>query len=126
MINENLVAVIKGLASRYAKTTPFHPSERYPEYPFDPISTDTNDIYDTVREFIRILRLDAGHFNTKEWNPFGEFISPGDSVLIKPNFVMDRHVAGGDYHCVVTHGSVIRPVLDYILIALKGKGEITI
>src|SRR5262249_51743235 len=37
-----------------------------------------------------------------------------------------RHVAGGDYHCLVTHGSVMRPVLDYIIIALKGRGQITI
>jgi len=39
---------------------------------------------------------------------------------------MDRHVSGGDYNCVVTHGSVIRAVVDYVVIALKGKGKITI
>src|SRR5262245_60933918 len=39
---------------------------------------------------------------------------------------MDRHVAGGDYNCVVTHGSIIRAVVDYVLIALKGKGTVTI
>ena len=39
---------------------------------------------------------------------------------------MDRHVTGGDYDCVVTHGSVIRAVVDYVLIAMKGKGTLTI
>ena len=56
----------------------------------------------------------------------GQIITPGDNVVIKPNFVMDRHVTGGDYDCVVTHGSVIRAVVDYVLIALKGKGTLTI
>jgi uncharacterized protein (DUF362 family) len=73
-----------------------------------------------------LLRLDEGHFNTKQWNPLGQIITPGDKVVIKPNFVMDRHVSAGDYNCVVTHGSIIRAVIDYVLIALKGKGTVTI
>jgi uncharacterized protein (DUF362 family) len=126
MIDEKCVALIKAQTLRYARTTPFHPSERFPEYSFNDLSKETNDVYAAVRELLITLGLDTSHFNTKEWNPLGEFISPGDNVLIKPNFVMDRHVGGGDYHCVVTHGSVIRPVLDYILIALKGRGQVTI
>jgi len=70
--------------------------------------------------------LDEDHLNTSNWNPLGGLIKPRDNVVIKPNFVMDRHVAGGDYDCVVTHGSVIRAVLDYVMIALKNEGRVTI
>jgi uncharacterized protein (DUF362 family) len=126
MIDKKLIGIIKAGTSNYTATAPFHPSDWFPEYQFSELSTERNDVYAAVRELFRIIGFDSSHFNTREWNPFGEFISPGDNVLIKPNFVMDRHVAGGDYQCIVTHGSVIRPVLDYILIALKGEGQITI
>ena len=46
--------------------------------------------------------------------------------MIKPNFVMDCHYTGGDYQSVVTHGSVIRAVMDYVAIALQQEGQIII
>src|SRR5688572_2684259 len=126
MMNETSVGILKTKSSVYPKIAPFHPSEQFPEYPFEHLSTEPNTVYTGFRDLLMELRLDEAHLNTKQWNPLGETITPGDNVVIKPNFVMDRHVTGGDYDCVVTHGSVIRAVIDYVLIALKGEGTITI
>src|SRR5262245_52431348 len=126
MMDERAVGILKTKSAVYPRIAPFHPSERFPEYPFQDLSAEPNDVYTGFRGLLNILRLDESHFNTKAWNPLGEFVTPGDNVLIKPNFVMDRHVSGGDYDCVVTHGSVIRAVVDYVLIALKGKGTLSI
>ncbi len=59
------------------------------------------------------------------WNPLGQYISPGDSVVIKPNLVRHYNPAGGIEE-QITHGSVIRAVLDYAYIALQRQGIITI
>ena len=56
----------------------------------------------------------------------GELISPGDRVLIKPNFVLHRNAGRGPVDAVVTHASVLRAIADYVLIALKGRGTLTI
>ena len=127
MINETAVAIAKTNSSIYPKSAPYHPSEHFPEYPFGNVSAERNDVYAGLRDLLAGLQLDEQHFGTKWWNPLGEFITPGDNVVIKPNFVMDRHIAvDGDYDCVVTHGSVIRAVIDYVVIALKGNGTLTV
>ena len=111
----------------YFNIPPFHPSRQYPEYPFyQSIAREENDIYDAVRNALMLLKLDQKHFGTKEWNPLGEIIQPGDKVVIKPNFVLDKHYENGDIDCVITHPSVIRAVCDYVYIALKGKGQLVI
>ncbi len=39
MINESSVGIIKAKSSIYPRIAPFHPSERFPEYPFDELSS---------------------------------------------------------------------------------------
>src|SRR5215468_7507134 len=126
MKNENYVSIVKAGAAFYPQKAPFHPSEQFPEYRFREISTEPNKVYTGVRELFKTLLLDKDHYGLKEWNPLGEIISPGDQVVIKPNFVMDRHYSGGDYNSVVTHGSVIRAIIDYVAIALQWEGHIII
>ena len=57
-------------------------------------------------------------------------ISPGDRVLIKPNFVtsknFEEHLRGEKLACSSTHGSVLRPILDYALKATGPSGRVTI
>ncbi|HTY60835.1 MAG TPA: DUF362 domain-containing protein [Acidobacteriota bacterium] len=65
-------------------------------------------------------------FGTPGWNPFGDFIFPGQTVLIKPNLVRHIHTQGGSIESVITHGSVIRCVLEYAALALKHSGRIII
>jgi uncharacterized protein (DUF362 family) len=120
------VGIAKAETAVYPRQPPFHPSERFPEYAFGETGSDPNTVYGAVRELFNTLLLDREHYGTPEWNPLGEIISPGDRVVIKPNFVMDRHYTDGDYDSVVTHGSVIRAVIDYVAIALRREGHIIV
>jgi uncharacterized protein (DUF362 family) len=47
-------------------------------------------------------------------------------VLIKPNWVMHKHEHNNSWEQVITHGSVIRPLIDYVQLALNGRGEIAL
>ena len=74
-----------------------------------------------------MLGLDAEHYGRPCWNPLGEVVRPGDTVVLKPNFIRDfRETQAGHADCLITHGSVIRAALDYVYIALKGQGRIII
>lgn len=71
--------------------------------------------------------FDNKNFNTKQWNPLGNFIHPGQTVLLKPNFVFHEFRSKNiSYAMINTHGSLIRVIIDYCIIALKGKGSIII
>ena len=62
-----------------------------------------------------------------QWNPLADIIRPGDTVVLKPNFIKEHHETKLDeWEQVITHGSVIRAVCDYVLLALKGTGRIII
>jgi uncharacterized protein (DUF362 family) len=112
----------------YPKSPPWGPEQRYPEYPWDvPADAEPNPAYRAVRGAMELLGLDAAGFDTRQWNPLGGVVSPGDTVVLKPNFIRHFHdTRGEDIEAVVTHGSIIRAVLDYVAIALKGEGRIVI
>ena len=111
----------------YPSKHPFLPDEPYPELR-DRIAggQERNITYRLLRQLMFNLEMDVQHFSTHDWNPFGEVIKPGQKVLIKPNLVRHLHLGGGDYRAVVTHGSLVRCVLDYAALALKGGGEIVV
>lgn len=105
----------------------FAPSQRYPEYIWDDISKEKNDIYDMVRECLHGYGLDREHFGTAVWNPLGDIIKRGDTVVLKPNWVEDKNEnRSAGIKCLVTHASVIRAMIDYVYIALKNTGKIII
>jgi len=112
----------------YPKNPVASPSERYPEYPFDDISSEPNLVYDSIRKMFHAMKLDSVHYGTSEWNPLGDFVHPGQDVLLKPNFVMHQNgsIHPDDLDSLVTHPSILRCVLDYCLIAMKGKGRIIV
>ena len=113
--------------AEYPQTPPFHPSERYPEYQFREISGEPNAIYAGIRESFRLLDLDTDRFGLPEWNPLGEIVSPGDFVLLKPNFIKEHRTDKHDeWLQIITHGSVIRAVADYVLLALRGRGHLVV
>jgi uncharacterized protein (DUF362 family) len=118
-------AVVKAEAETYPEKPPFSPDEIYPEYRYTDTSAE-NAIYTALRELLRKLELDEANYGTKRWNPLGGIIGPGDNVVIKPNFVSESRSEHVDTTSIVTHGSVIRPLLDYCLIALKGAGSLVV
>ncbi|PYP85890.1 MAG: hypothetical protein DMF61_15125 [Blastocatellia bacterium AA13] len=119
------VALVSGVRE-YPGLSPFNPSAVYPEYPYSGQTDASNGVYEMVRESLHLLRLDEANYGTAAWNPLGELISPGDRVLIKPNFVLHFNAGSGPLDAVVTHPVVIRAVFDYVMIALRGRGEIVI
>jgi uncharacterized protein (DUF362 family) len=110
----------------YPNNPPFNPPKIYPEYPFEPTINKGNTIYLLVRNALLQMELDKQNIGTKEWNPFREIVTPGTTILIKPNFVSHYHEKGLSVNSVIVHGSVIRPIVDYVYIALRGKGKIII
>ncbi len=102
----------------------FSPSVSYPEYPFFKVSNEDNKIYDIVRNGLYRLGYDAANFGKKNWNPLKEIIKQGDTVLLKPNWVMHENPEKKyhDMECLVTHPSFIRVMIDYVVIALKAVG----
>lgn len=80
-----------------------------------------------IRESLYNMGFDKENFGTKHWNPLKELIKPGDVVLIKPNMVMhinEKHDNGID--CMITHPSLVRAIVDYVVLALEGRGTIII
>jgi len=122
----NKISIIHDETLVYFCKPPFNPSIEYPEYPWEHIEAQHNLIYDAVRNSLRHLGLDQENYGTPLWNPFKGFIQPGNTVLIKPNFVLHFNASGNDISCLVTHPSVIRVALDYTAIALGNHGKIII
>jgi uncharacterized protein (DUF362 family) len=121
------VAVVRTERGGYP-AAPFHPPAAYPEFahrgptPLDP----SNAVFAAVRDSFRLLGLDAGRFGTEDWNPLGTIVFPGNQVLIKPNWVSHSCEHDPSWVQVITHGAVIRAVLDYVLLALGGRGSVAI
>jgi len=128
MIGENEVAIILGEPA-YPTDPPYSPTEVFPEYPFGSFTDErgVNHAYSAVRAALKALQLDASSYEHPQWNPLGALIGPGDTVVVKPNFVRDFTESGFvDAECLIAHGSVIRAVVDYVFIALQGHGRIVI
>jgi uncharacterized protein (DUF362 family) len=125
--NLHSVSVFKGTDDSYPETSPYLPAENYPEFrgKVGP-SSERNPVYPLFRNLLALMKWDEARFGTPEWNPFEVLVRPGDKVLIKPNLVRHLHLGGGDYRTVVTHPSIVRCVLDYIALSLKGRGEIVV
>lgn len=122
-----VVSAVRVKQGSYPDSSPYNPSEKYPEYPFPGcIQNSQNVAYDGVRRLLQSLKMDEEHFGSLQWNPLGEIVKPGMTVVLKPNFVRSKHYDGKDLFSIVTHPSVIRAVADYCCIALKGSGRIVL
>jgi uncharacterized protein (DUF362 family) len=123
------VAVTK-IGGQYPENFPYNPDRAYPEYVGKNVLGKPNHIYHAIRELFRLLGYDREHFGTRDWNPLGFLVRPGDRVFVKPNLVTHEYRAScprkGNLYSVITHPSVLRVVADYVALALKGKGEILI
>src|SRR5262245_52515185 len=100
-----IVAVSAGCEA-YGERPPYSPSTRYPEYPFDsdPLSESPNPAYEGVRNAFRLLCMDREHDDSRLWNPLGIIVRPGNTVVLKPNFVRDfRETQPGHGDCLIAH-----------------------
>src|ERR1035441_1021677 len=121
------VSVWSSPGADYPEIGPFSPHEDYPERPSSAMGTSPNLVYGAVRNCLRLAGLDTPNYGTRFWNPLQELIRPGEMVLLKPNFVKESHPRDPNgWRYVVTHGSVIRAISDYVWKALGDKGKIRV
>ena len=125
---QRLTTTLRHVRPETYPTFPYEPPHRFPELIPRPVRTDpTNHVYSAVRETLADLGLDGKNVGGHNWNPFREYVRPGQRILIKPNWVLHANRSGtSEFDSLVTHTSVLRPIIDYLLLALKGRGSITI
>jgi hypothetical protein len=122
---ENKVVAYRNPELCYPGAAPFDPPHSYPEYPFSSDAVCTaNLVYSTVREVLYRADLDSSHFDTSAWNPLGDLVHKGGTVLIKPNWVRHYHVRSDNLFSVITHPAVLRPLIDYAFKAVGPSGRI--
>lgn len=124
---EKKVIIVNKQVYQYPKEIPFRPSKSYPELINSDLSSSDNDVYDMVREGFYLSGYDIEHYGMEEWNPLSVLINPGNRVLLKPNLVMEEnHIKDNGTDCLYTQPAVVAAVLDYVILALKGKGSIVV
>jgi uncharacterized protein (DUF362 family) len=77
-------------------------------------------VKESLRRLVSMLGIGQGGSLT-------DFIKPGDKVVLKPNWIKEKH--SKDPHAwdiVITHPSVVTAVIEMVLEALRGKGRIVI
>ena len=118
-------------ASYEGLTPPFAPGTAYPELAClwgDSLATGpANPVFAGVRAALCALALDESHFDTSAWNPLGDLVARGGSIVLKPNFI--RHwnpLETEGVSCVITHGAILRAVADYAWIAAGPQGSVTL
>src|SRR5436190_7216667 len=118
------------ISPRYPESPPFDPNERFPEYPLDwdlSWQEEINEVYAGVRRVLYQLGLDAGRFGTAAWNPLGDLVGGGQTVLLKPNLVVSEHEAGmRGLIATIANPSVLRALCDMAFKAVGPKGLILI
>ena len=84
-------------------------------------------VYAAVRSTLLQAGLDASRAGTSDWNPLGKWIRPGQRVFVLCNFVYHRRRGETDevFWSKCTHGSVLRALVDYLLIATGPTGKIS-
>jgi uncharacterized protein (DUF362 family) len=110
---------------------PFGPGKAYPELAAilgeEACTGPPNGVYAAVRTALRALGLDAQRFGGAAWNPLADLVPRGGRALLKPNFI--RHwnpTPGASVQSVITHGSVLRAMADYALLAVGPEGSVVI
>jgi uncharacterized protein (DUF362 family) len=105
----------------------FAPSEKYAELRSGELSRSPNPVYAAVRSLFEQAGLDAPHAGKPDWNPLGRYVKPGARVFVLCNFVYHRRPQESELHlqakCI--HGSVLRALIDYLLIAVGPGGRVT-
>ncbi len=122
-------SIVSRPGTRYpAPGAAYSPSESYPEYQFDQVAVRPNAVYSMVRETLAQIGLDAEHFGSPSWNPLGNFVAPGSRVFVLCNLVYHRrpNEATRDFQAKCVHGSVVRALIDYLLLATGTEGRIVV
>ncbi len=89
-----------------------------------------NPVYEAVEAMFKGLGLDRARAGTPEWNPLGDLIAPGIARhrQAQPRLVQEhaREDHGLKLAASSTHGSLLRPILDYALRAAGPRGRVRV
>jgi len=116
------VSVVRDPSAQYPVAPPFDPSSLYPELGRlpggpPPIASERNAVYALVRSGLLAAGFDRQHAGTPDWNPLGTLVPRIGLVVIKPNLVLESTPRRQFDGSIVTHASVVRPLIDYIRLA---------
>jgi uncharacterized protein (DUF362 family) len=87
-----------------------------PVYPAFPYRRDT----DTYRALERMWAARGEDPS----NPFGRWLAPGGTAVIKPNWVMDVSPVAPTLDALITHASLVSYVLGWCAVAMDGRGTV--
>jgi uncharacterized protein (DUF362 family) len=79
------------------------------------IGAQITNTYKIISRLFKNAGFDLPNYGTPEWNPLGSFISVGDSVVLKPNWVSHHNQSGQGLDCLVTNASVLGTMIDFSL-----------
>ncbi|MCJ7761246.1 DUF362 domain-containing protein, partial [Candidatus Bathyarchaeota archaeon] len=126
-VTSKRVAIQRISPPEYPTGAPFDPDKQYPELQFvENTSPRINRVYEGIRNILLRLDLDAQNRESSHWNPLGDLVPEGGSVVIKPNLVSEARDSITNPESIVTHASVIRPLLDYAIKAVGENGSVII
>jgi hypothetical protein len=123
-----MISIIVDPSLRYpGGTEAYSPDEAFPEYSLGHIAQQPNSVYRGVRNCLAQAGLDRGRYGRADWNPLGQFIRPGQRVFVLCNFVSHRRLneSRGCFLAKCTHASLLRPLIDYVLLATGPCGEVS-
>jgi uncharacterized protein (DUF362 family) len=122
------VSIFHNDSLAYPLNPPFDPDQIYPEmenFAVPARLNPANKVYAAIRELLHDYGYDLARYGTQAWNPFQGVVEKGQRVVIKPNLVLHENKKNDDT-CLITHGAVIRPIIDYVYLATGGKCEVVI
>ena len=121
-----IVSVIHNPSVKYPDAGEyFSPSQVFPEYQFGHIANKPNAVYAAVRQCLAEAGLDREKFGKPTWNPLRDYVTSGQKVFVLCNFVKQNIKRDAETMLAkCTHGSVVRALIDYVLLALGGRGSI--
>jgi uncharacterized protein (DUF362 family) len=84
----------------------------------------TYDDLGAIRQTIRDALVEAGLGQRDPERPLCDIIGPGDTVLLKPNWVLHRNQGGGSMDCMITHPRFILGALAEVAAAGARKAVV--
>jgi uncharacterized protein (DUF362 family) len=72
------------------------------------------------------LRGPLEHMGLDPDNPLDRYVSPGECVVIKPNWVMHANQSPAGLECLVTHPQLVSAVIQWCFRAMRGRGRIIV
>lgn len=80
-----------------------------------------------VAACLQLAGLDSARAGTPGWNPLRGLVNPGETVLLKPNWVKADHATNPDaWPALVTHTTVVEALAKLVFQALDGRGMVIV